>query len=176
MENDTNNNEVTTQNSNELVKTNSNQSGNNSEENRNNANDNQGANFNENVRSDACFSNENFGRQNIIQRNIALCIVFSLITCGIYAIYWMIVLNDDINSLSGHIEDPSGGMVFLFTLLTCGIYGIFWAYKMGNKVDEIRGFQNGNTGILYIILSFIGLGLVSYALMQDTINQTCYEV
>ena len=32
MENDTNNNEVTTQNSNELVKTNSNQSGNNSEE------------------------------------------------------------------------------------------------------------------------------------------------
>ena len=29
------------------------------------------------------------------ERNIALCIIFTLLTCGIYGIYWMIVLNDE---------------------------------------------------------------------------------
>ena len=51
------------------------------------------------------------------------------------------------------------------------------SHVAGGRAQELGYLvQNGNTGILYIILSFIGLGLVSYALMQDTINQTCYEV
>ena len=29
------------------------------------------------------------------ERSIVLCIIFTIITCGIYGIYWMIVLNDD---------------------------------------------------------------------------------
>ena len=35
------------------------------------------------------------------QRNIVVCILLSLVTCGIYGIYWMIVLNDETNALSG---------------------------------------------------------------------------
>ena len=69
----------------------------------------------------------------IIQRNVALCIIFSIITCGIYLLYWM--------------------------------------YKAGGKVDKIKGNQNGNSGVLYIVLAFLGFSIISFAIMQDTINK-----
>lgn len=105
-----------------------------------------------------------------MKRNIALCIVLALFTCGIYSIYWMIVLNDEINAASRQ-NGPSGGMVFLFSLLTCGIYGLYWMYKMGERVEIIQGGQASYTGILYLVLSFFGLGIVAMALMQDTLNR-----
>lgn len=32
------------------------------------------------------------------KRDIALAIIFTLITCGIYGIYWFFKLNDDVNT------------------------------------------------------------------------------
>ena len=48
--------------------------------------------------------------------------------------------------------------------------GWYWMYKMGEKCDQIKGV-NGSSGILYLILGIFGLGIVSYCLMQDTINK-----
>lgn len=107
----------------------------------------------------------------IKQRSIVLAIVFSIITCGIYSIYWMIVLNDDINSAANDPEATSGIMVFLFSLITCGIYGIYWNYKMGEKVDKIKNDPNGSSKFLFLILSICGLSIVSFAMMQDTLNR-----
>ena len=107
----------------------------------------------------------------IIQRNVALCIIFSIITCGIYSLYWLVVFNDDINELAGERNDTSGGKVLLFSLITCGIYLLYWMYKAGGKVDKIKGNQNGNSGVLYIVLAFLGFSIISFAIMQDTINK-----
>lgn len=106
----------------------------------------------------------------IQQRNIVIAVILSIVTCGIYGIYWMIKLNDEINQISGDTQATSGGLVFLFTLITCGIYGWYWMYKMGEKCDQIKGV-NGSTGILYLILGICQLGIVNYCLMQDTINK-----
>lgn len=103
-------------------------------------------------------------------RNVALCIIFSLLTCGIYTLYWIAVLNDDINMISGHPEDTSGIMVVIFSLLTCGIYNLYWLYKMGNRIDDIKNVNNGNGGILYLILGFF-CSLIAYAIAQDSINK-----
>ncbi len=106
-------------------------------------------------------------------RNIALCIIFSIITCGIYGIYWMYVLNEEINSLSGEQNGTSGGLVILFTIITCGIYSWYWLYRMGERTDIIKqnmGNPPSSSAILYLILGILGLGIVDYALMQDTIN------
>lgn len=107
------------------------------------------------------------------QRSIPVCIILSLVTCGIYGIYWFICLTDDTNHVAG-VEGTTGGMAFLFTLITCGIYGLYWMYKQGEKLDNAkiaRGMQASNSGILYLILAIFGLGIVSYALMQDSINK-----
>lgn len=107
---------------------------------------------------------------NIQPRNIAVAIILAIVTCGIYNIYWMIKLNDEINCLANDPTATSGGMVFLLTLVTCGIYGYFWFYKMGEKCDRIKGVT-GSTGILYLVLGIFGVGIVNYCLMQDTINK-----
>lgn len=107
-------------------------------------------------------------------RNIALCIVFSIITLGIYALYWLVKLNDEINSLA-KAEGTSGGMVLLLTIITCGIYGWYWAFKMGEKVDTLkqdRGEAPTNSGVMYLILCLIGLSVVTFALLQSEINKS----
>ncbi len=108
------------------------------------------------------------------QRSIVTCIILSIVTCGIYGIYWMYTLAEDVKAMSGDPSAPSGGMVILLTLITCGIYGYIWMYKQGETLDRIkssRGMYSTNSGIIYLVLSILGLGIVSYALMQDSINK-----
>lgn len=110
----------------------------------------------------------------IKSRNIALAIILTIITCGLYGIYWQVKVNDEALELSGE-KGPNGVVVILLTIITCGIYSYFWAYKMGVCTDKMKGVQNGNTGILYIILAFVGLSIVNMALTQDAINNNVTE-
>lgn len=114
--------------------------------------------------------NYSASRFGIAPRSIPLCIIFSLITCGIYGIYWMIKLNDEVNIVSGEPYATSGGMVFLFSIITCWIYSLYWLYKMGERCDRIKG-MNGSSGILYLILGLVGFSIISYCLIQDTLNK-----
>lgn len=84
----------------------------------------------------------------IKQRNIALCIVFSIITFGIYALYWFVCLTNDANQESGQTDATSGGVALLLTIVTCNIYGWFWAYKMGEKIDAIKT-KNGQSAAIW---------------------------
>jgi amino acid transporter len=105
-------------------------------------------------------------------RNIILCLIFSFITCGIYAIYWYVCLANDANTVSG-TQDTSGGMVLLLTIITCGIYGLYWAFKCGEKIDTAkrnRGIGASNGGILYLLLYILG-GIIAFALIQHEINR-----
>lgn len=106
-------------------------------------------------------------------RSIPMCIIFSIITCGIYGIYWFICLTNDANDLSSRQDETSGGVAFLLTLITCNIYGIYWAYKMGEKLDAAKSNRNipsSNSAVLYLILELF-IPIVGWVLMQNEINQ-----
>lgn len=107
------------------------------------------------------------------QKNIAMCILFSIITCGIYGIYWFVCMTDDANEVA-QVDETSGVLAFIFNLITCGIYGIYWAYKMGEKIDRAkqnRRIPSSNTGILFVILYLISCGLITYAIIQYELNR-----
>ena len=82
----------------------------------------------------------------------------------------LIKLNDEINILANDPGATSGGIVFLLSIVTCGIYLFYWLYKMGEKCDRIKG-TSSSSGILYLILGIVGFSIISYCLMQDTINK-----
>ena len=106
------------------------------------------------------------------EKNIALCIILSLVTCGIYGMYWFVTLTDDVNTISGD-QGTSGVMAFVLTIITCGIYGLYWAYKCGEKIDKAhqnRGEAASNGGVLYLILYIFG-GIIAYALIQNEVNK-----
>ena len=112
--------------------------------------------------------------RQIKQKSIATCIVFSILTCGIYGLYWLAQMADDVNFITGKQNATSGGMVVLFSIITCNIYWLIWTYQAGDALDAVRGQNNvpsGNLGILYLLLSIFGLGIVTYALLQSEINK-----
>ncbi len=106
-------------------------------------------------------------------RSIPVCIILTLVTCGIYGIYWFIMLTEDANALSGR-QSPSGGVAFLLTLITCGIYGLYWAYQMGETLYAAAAQRNvygaSNNNILYLVLQFF-FQLIGWCLMQNEINK-----
>ena len=108
------------------------------------------------------------------QRSIVTYIILTIVTCGIFGIYWFVCLTNDVNTVSGDINGTSGGVAVLLSIVTCGIYGLYWAYKQGDKIDfakRQRGVPSTNTGIMYLLLSVFGLGIVAYGMMQDELNR-----
>ncbi len=108
------------------------------------------------------------------KRDVAVAIILTIITCGIYGIYWFIKLNDEINAIANKKDGTTGGMAFLFSLITCGIYTFYWMYKMGDILDDVavsKGMAPGSRGILYLVITLFGFGIISYALMQDSVNK-----
>lgn len=107
------------------------------------------------------------------ERNIAVSIILTIVTCGIYGIYWFVVLTDEAKIASKDETAPSGGITLLLNIVTCGIYGIYWAYKMGKTLmsaKETNGMTAEDNSVLYIILQIFGLSIVNWALMQNELN------
>lgn len=85
------------------------------------------------------FNGNPFPGGHIEQRNIALCIILSIITCGIYGLYWIYKLTEDVNTLKGDPNATSGGIVILLGIITCGIYMWYWLYKAGRQPRPDQG-------------------------------------
>ena len=106
------------------------------------------------------------------EKNIAVCVILTFVTCGLYGLYWFVCLTDDINTIAGE-DGTSGVLSLVLTIITCNIYGIYWAYQCGEKIDRARqrkGEPSENSGVLYLVL-FLFIGIVAYALMQNEINK-----
>ncbi|MBE6161109.1 MAG: DUF4234 domain-containing protein [Firmicutes bacterium] len=110
----------------------------------------------------------------IQKRDIVVSIILSIVTCGIYNIYWFVVMTDDVKNVANDNNIASGGLAFVYTLLTCGIYGFYWAYKMGELMKTAqtsRGMQGNDNAVVYLILQIVGLQIVSQALIQSDLNK-----
>ena len=108
------------------------------------------------------------------KRSIGMSIFLTIITLGIYGIYWFICMTDEVVALSkGKVYKTSGGVAFLLTLVTCGIYGIYWAYQIGKSmyiVEKEKTDYASDNSVLYLVLEIFGLGIIVYALVQNSLN------
>ena len=87
----------------------------------------------------------------IQQKNIALCIILSIVTCGIYGLIWFVKLTDETNMLAP--PSPDG--------------------KQGEKLDNAkaaRGLPTSNQSVIYLILQLF-VPIAGWALMQNQINE-----
>ncbi len=113
--------------------------------------------------------------RQIQQRNIGLCIVLSIVTIGIYGLYWLYCIVEDVNTLLEAPNATSGGMVVLLSIVTFSIYMMYWMYITGQALDNYivtkENGQNGSRNVLYLVLAIVGLGIVDWALIQNDLNQ-----
>ena len=110
----------------------------------------------------------------IKERNIAVCVVLSIVTCGIYGIYWLYKMVEEADYLTGNPNPQPPIVVILLSIVTCSIYLIIWLYNTGKRFDEMsvrEGRGEGNNGILVLLLAIFGLAIVDYVLIQDNLNK-----
>lgn len=93
-------------------------------------------------------------------RSVFLVYLYSIITFGIYAIYWMVSTKDEINSLGAKIPTA--------WLLIIPIANLFWIYKYCEGfAQEVK---KDNTTLQWFIL-FILVGIIMPAIVQSELNK-----
>lgn len=121
------------------------------------------------------YASTGYSPMGISRREIITCILLSIVTCGIYGIYWLMCMVDDLNKACNEPQPTTGGTVVLLTLVTCGIYGFIWAYRAGEQLCRARqaryGYPGENNSVLYLVLSLFGLSIVTYCLIQSELNK-----
>ena len=110
--------------------------------------------------------------EHSVFRSPVNCILLSIITCGIYYLYWLWVTNKQINNLIGS-EHVSSGMLVLGWFCVPVMWYVW--YKWDNALQEIAPRYNVRYNanfILWIILTvFVGFGnVIMMFQVQDTLN------
>ena len=126
----------------------------------------------ENIKKDNKNTNS-IDRPYIENKNIAVMLILTIITCGIYSLAWIYQITEDVNRLNED-NNMSGGLTILLTIITCGIYLIYWGYDMGRKLYNSGQKYNINisdNSILYLLLPIFKLNIINLVLIQSDLNK-----
>lgn len=100
------------------------------------------------------------GGRVIRERSILLVYLFSFITFGIYALYWMVSTKRDINSLGASIPTS--------WLLIIPIANLYWIYKYCEGFAQ--NVKKDDNTLLWFILYMIA-GIIMPAIVQSELNK-----
>ena len=105
---------------------------------------------------------------NIKERNVVTAILLTFVTCGIYGIYWIIMLAKEGVS----VKDPADNAVLeIVLMLFLPFLGLFFTEKKFAEGCAAQGINHKDNSVLYLILSLFGLGIVGLCMLQNDLNQ-----
>ena len=104
----------------------------------------------------------------IKQRNIVTAILLTLITCGIYGIYWAIMLAKEAVSVN---DSNDNGLVEILLMIFLPFLGFFLAEQKLAKGCAAKGIAHNDNSILYLILGLVGFSIVNFCMMQNDLNK-----
>ena len=106
--------------------------------------------------------------------SIPLYLLLTILTCGIFNLYWnyrqMVACNDLLAR-----NEFSFVLWLLLTLLTCGLYHLYYQYKMGAALNEIQAQLDfpvtEGLPILSLVAAIVGFGVVADCVHQHELNR-----
>ena len=115
----------------------------------------------------------------IKKRGIVSLILLSIITFGIYGLYWIYSLAKDVNVICAGDGKKTSGLIkyLLLGIITFGIYDLVWIYMLGDRLQDngpkynLTIKESGGTILLWYILgSFIIVGpfIALYIIIKNT--------
>jgi hypothetical protein len=112
--------------------------------------------------------------EGVQPRNVLLYFALTIITCGLFGLYWIYALAKDVNTLAQEKGRPAGcdpilSVVLMF--LTCNIYTIYFFWKESTVLSTLPG-NRGNTNDDRIIITIIAvfLPVASCMILQSDLN------
>ena len=106
----------------------------------------------------------------INKRTIGTCIALSIVTFGIYFIYWEYLLVKKTRAIQKDGSSCTGEML---CLVLVPFYNLYWWFTRGKTVNEEfskHGYTAKGNEIAYLVLGIFGLNIISAAIMQNDFN------
>ena len=85
-----------------------------------------------------CFTRETYQEVVMKKRSIPLTIIFTIISCGIYGLYLIYKLADELICELDYEKIDNAGLNVLWAILSCGIYLGWWHYKISKYLSTIE--------------------------------------
>jgi len=115
----------------------------------------------------------------ISKRGLAIFILLSIITFGIYGFFWIYKLAKDVNLIcAGDGKTTSGLLKYvLFGIITFGIYNLVWLYMLGDRLQDngpkynLTIKESGGTILLWYILGaciIVGPFIALHIIIKNT--------
>jgi hypothetical protein len=115
----------------------------------------------------------------IVQERAPLTtLLLSLVTCGIYGLYWQFKTSDELRAATG--DDSINPLLeLLLTLVTVGIWGVYVMYRNAQKIHRVlasRDPSRNDPSQTILILAIAGYfvlvtQLMALWLLQEEMNQ-----
>ena len=106
------------------------------------------------------------------RREPVTVILLTIVTCGIYAIWWYYTMATEIKNSLGR-EELNPGMDLLLMFVTCGIWGIIAFYykypKLMVEMQQRVGMPVNDISTMTLIFAFV-FSPVSIFMIQDQLN------
>jgi len=97
---------------------------------------------------------------------VLLSAILSVVTLGLYAIYWHIALTSEVGRLSEN-RNFNGFKQILLILITCNFWSLIWSYQLGKNLARAQDLANARVSdysLLFLILSLLiyAFGLLNW--------------
>ncbi len=120
-----------------------------------------------------------------VNRGIFSYVILTIITCGIYQLFWVHSVAKDVNiACYGDGKTTGGTLKFvLLGIITCGIYDIYWWYALADRTQaagitkyHLYMQHGGGNVLLWVIFGWLICGIGQYIGMSHAIqnvNMVC---
>ena len=101
-------------------------------------------------------------------RNIVTAIILTIVTCGIYGIYWSIMLAREAVS----VKDPSdNALLEIILIIFLPFLGFFLTEQKLASGCADKGIPHKDNSVIYLVLGLVGLGIVNFCMLQNDLNK-----
>lgn len=84
-------------------------------------------------------------------RSVFMMMILWVVTFGIYGIWWMFKVSNEVNTFLG-AERLSAIKVMLLTTVTCGLYGLYFQFVEGKNVLRDVQAKAGQQGKIPFVI------------------------
>ncbi len=120
-----------------------------------------------------------YGHEQRHQASIPLYLILTLLTCGIFNLYWNYRQMESCNEMLDRYEF-NFVLWLVLTVLTLGLYHLYYQYKMGAAINEIQYLQglpvSNGLPILSVFAAFFGVGVLADCIHQYELNRIDAEL
>lgn len=111
-------------------------------------------------------------------RSLAVYIILSIITLGLYSYYFIYRIAQDMNEACKGDGETTGGLAtfIILSFVTCGFYSLYWEYKLGNRLANnaprygLSFQENGTTVLLWYLVGMFVCGIGPFVAMYIIIK------